>query len=717
MVNVLNKKSKILWSMLFTGTTILAAGGGVIAGYILFNKKQDTITFEGHDASLVFVNNARTRVKAISSLGREITYTTSSEGKDVNWKVEDDYLKYLSEVQNKITVTITAMDGITENKIEIDLLPADSTSPTVVAYNDVNYSGYVQSKNSSKTLTVVVAAHNYILTNSNKNELQLAPATNNDQSDKLQVDAGVLDTTDNKMIYTISIIPSQLSVDITNGNFALKLISSNASISMQWESGDISIYPDTIDYHIIDQNVPSEYLINNGDQIFTSSTPITSHNKLLNLEKYVTDHNIKNGSYDAITIKDEVDFGILVGLNQSVQVHGDNGNIKLLSQNSTTYGIVVGSTISSPSGQYIYTGDMIIDDSLNVNISSSSSAYGVAFNSVAPTSTISIAGTFDISSADPYINPSSNYSTGATGVYFALASKGTITISGTFTISLEYGASSSSSANGVWIFSLYSCSLTISGIFNISSEKNSCGVYFYNGLASDGSLNISGVFTISSNQDLFGVYFRADTYASISIPGTFTIVSNSGSSAFGVYFNSNDRNIVNISGVFTLSSGSTAYGIKFYGYDTNTVRMINATFAIYDTINDVVGVQYSEGASKVGIPTFYSNQDEGYTGDWRGNPSDNHYYQYWNGDLSNYITTPTVADTNLTLESIYDVGNSQYNSNFYIMRIATVGGSFSSNLQAYNDKYKDNLQAAINLLPSSSTGVAWLKSIINTNWY
>ncbi|MDR0825683.1 MAG: hypothetical protein LBM72_00260, partial [Mycoplasmataceae bacterium] len=424
-----------------------------------------------------------------------------------------------------------------------------------------------------------------------------------------------------------------------------------------------------VDYHVIDSNIDSKYLIPIDTPIYTShDSPMQTHSSLLDLSRYAADHNIEYGNF---TIKGIINFGILVGFDQSVRLYGEaSGTIRLLEQTTTSFGIVVGSE-TNPEGN-IYTGNMYIDNSLQCDISSSADAYGVYFNSTTASSTQTVNGTFTISSSKAYgsifgvyfdsaaagdiiINgiftiSSSNY-VNASGVYFNSTVTGNITINGIFTV---YVSSPASYAIGVYFRSTTAGSITINGTFFIISSSTSAspagskayGVYFNSTAAGD--ITINGTFTISSstpNGDASGVWFKSTAAGSTqTINGTFTIsISSSYIRVYGVYFDYTAAGDITINGTFTISSSASAntnaYGVLF-SFDTASDITINGTFTIWSNANFASGVSfdYTVSGTKSGTPTFYSNKSD--SGNWTAGGS---VIENWNGSDS-----VASADSDLT---------------------------------------------------------------------
>jgi hypothetical protein len=162
-----------------------------------------------------------------------------------------------------------------------------------------------------------------------------------------------------------------------------------------------------------------KYQVSGSTSIYANSTDIIdSHNIFLDLKKFSDDND--NATY--FMIDGTINFGILVGFGEDVNLYGENGClINLINQTDDTYGILVGST---DAGSDTYTGNMYIDDSVAANISTSREAYGVYFGSdVAGSATIN--GNFSVSSSG----------TVAYGVYFNSVVASSIAINGNFSVS------------------------------------------------------------------------------------------------------------------------------------------------------------------------------------------------------------------------------------------------------------------------------------------
>jgi hypothetical protein len=149
------------------------------------------------------------------------------------------------------------------------------------------------------------------------------------------------------------------------------------------------VIPEIIDQATFDDN--EQYQISGNTTIYTSSTSTTttSHNLFFDLSKFATDNN----NATDFVIEGTINFGILVGFNENVNLYGENESlINLTDQSATIYGILVGSI---DSGQSTYTGNMHIDESVSTKIISWSVAYGVYFDSIVVGS-VTINGDFSV---------------------------------------------------------------------------------------------------------------------------------------------------------------------------------------------------------------------------------------------------------------------------------------------------------------------------------
>ncbi|MDR3330215.1 MAG: hypothetical protein LBS76_02965, partial [Mycoplasmataceae bacterium] len=350
-----------------------------------------------------------------------------------------------------------------------------------------------------------------------------------------------------------------------------------------------------------------------GTQSFTCPT----NTKMLDLKAYAT---AKGCSDNFFVINGTVNYGILIDYDQSVSLYGINdGTIQLgtLSQplaGGAVIGIAVGNIGSSSTP---YSGNLLIDKSVVVNIYSSSTVFGIYFYSTAANSTQTISGTFTISTDGI-----------ASGVVFASTVAGNTTISGTFTIS-----STSGSVYGVYFDSTVAGNTTISGTFTISSTSGSAyGVYFASAIA--GNTTISGTFTISTDGVALGVIFYSTAAGSTqTISGTFTISSTDGC---GVYF------------------VSTA---------ANSTQIVSTTIVFFaiadDTSNPFTGVGFEGSMTDDGSLTmtgtqFFSNKEE-FNTLFVAYPSDdaNHNYK-WNGADMSFDSHNSAADSSLTLMDVPD---------------------------------------------------------------
>jgi hypothetical protein len=131
----------------------------------------------------------------------------------------------------------------------------------------------------------------------------------------------------------------------------------------------------------------SKYQVSSDTIIITSEGPgLDSHNVFFDLQKYSND----NGGTAIFTISGTVNFGILVGFNENVSLYGESGSlIDLTDQDTPLYEILVGSTESQNN---TYTGNMYIDETVNVHLTGSSTGNGVFFNNIGQSSHVTING-------------------------------------------------------------------------------------------------------------------------------------------------------------------------------------------------------------------------------------------------------------------------------------------------------------------------------------
>jgi hypothetical protein len=120
----------------------------------------------------------------------------------------------------------------------------------------------------------------------------------------------------------------------------------------------------------------AQYQVPKNATIYTSSSePIGLHNIFLDLSKFAADNN----NVDEFYISGTINFGILVGFNENINLYGEGGLINVVDGDTDKYGIMVGST---DSGSDTYTGNMYIDESVTVKISSVAGVcYGVYIDS------------------------------------------------------------------------------------------------------------------------------------------------------------------------------------------------------------------------------------------------------------------------------------------------------------------------------------------------
>ncbi|GHU30711.1 hypothetical protein FACS1894166_00850 [Bacilli bacterium] len=399
-------------------------------------------------------------------------------------------------------------------------------------------------------------------------------------------------------------------------------------------------------FHINSTNAAGCLIYSNTEVYTNQSATLPSHNTLLDLVEFRKEKNITT---DDFVIDGIVNFGILVGFDENINLYGSGGSLmNVVNQTTNAYGIVVGS-ISGTGSSISYTGTMNIDNSVHCNISSSADAYGVYFYSINADSAQTINGVFTISSSS---NSSNAY---ACGVYFnSTAADSTQTINGVFTISSSN--SSNAYAYGVQFYSTVSGDITVNGVFTISSSSDSSNAFAHGVSFSSivsGDITVNGTFTISSyssnslNADAYGVYFYSITVNADStqtINGVFTI-SSSGSvhgvhfqlsasscdttingvftlsalTVTGVYFLPTMSGKTTINGVFTISASSTttsvyAIGVGFLSTVSGDIT-INGVFTISSSSSSsssasASGVYFERTPSGKlsGVPKFCSNK-------------------------------------------------------------------------------------------------------------
>jgi hypothetical protein len=161
--------------------------------------------------------------------------------------------------------------------------------------------------------------------------------------------------------------------------------------------------PTPADLTIINSDIDQKYIINGDTQIhYRSGSNYSSHNKFLNLALYAQENKISSTNY---AISGTVDFGILIGFNQSISLYGiDDGKIEVTDSTSThSCGILIGSVNSSDvPADNGYSGNLIIDHSLDISITNTSAnaiSVGVEFYTISLGTNQLINGNFNISSA------------------------------------------------------------------------------------------------------------------------------------------------------------------------------------------------------------------------------------------------------------------------------------------------------------------------------
>jgi hypothetical protein len=299
--------------------------------------------------------------------------------------------------------------------------------------------------------------------------------------------------------------------------------------------------------------------------------------------------------------------------------------IKSRSSYLDSFGILVGSTSQPPNDKDAYSGEMNIDNSVNVSIFSniaSGSSYGVYFDKI-NAARIHVDGIFMVNVSETYHQ--------AYGVYFNnVLNAAHVNIDGIFTVGSRdrnaYGVYFNNDVNDKSI-------ITINGIFIVIFVDiyNSYGVFF-SGVAdvNDSVIIIDGVFTVnSSNGNAFGVYFGNASDSVIEINGIFTINATAGGAYGVVFFYVSDVTNITIDGIFTVnSSTSSAFGINFYN--------VPSSDTIYNTIL---------------IPQFFSKKND--TGDLKIFFPNALYG--WNGSISNIF-----GDSGLSILPVVAQGTSDF---------------------------------------------------------
>jgi hypothetical protein len=184
------------------------------------------------------------------------------------------------------------------------------------------------------------------------------------------------------------------------------------------------------DAEIIDSSIDNKYIVQNGQVIHSSSTTsIGVHNKLLDLESYAADKGINTSDF---VINGEVDFGILVGFNESVNLFGYPQSLISLGTKdnplaTNVYGIIVGKTSAPTASEGVYHGEMHINSSVNVLANTTNFINGIYFG-IVDGANITVDGIFTMNS--------SSLSYTSHGVRFSSSVSGnsTINIGGVFMI-------------------------------------------------------------------------------------------------------------------------------------------------------------------------------------------------------------------------------------------------------------------------------------------
>jgi hypothetical protein len=362
-----------------------------------------------------------------------------------------------------------------------------------------------------------------------------------------------------KILAAVSLIVAGLGGGIGIG-YALNSCYSSSSVTP----------PTPVDLTIITNDIDQKYIISSDTQIYyRSGTAYSSHNRFLNLALYAQENNISSTNY---AISGTVDFGILIGFNQSISLYGiDDGKIEVIDSTSIQHscGILIGSVNSSdvPTDNG-YSGNLIIDHSLDISITNTSTAanaisVGVEFYTISLGTNQLINGNFNIISDKE-----------ARGVYVNGDEFGEITVNGNFIITAN------ADACGVrfgGIIRPYSKQI-INGTFQIAAlaiNGNGYGVLFSwqsKATGENSSQIINGVFSISSaNASVFGVYFNSVCNSTVVVNGLFNITGNNGGT--GVGFQTNIDGSIYIGGIFIIHANQNAAGVKFGGNVSGVINI------------------------------------------------------------------------------------------------------------------------------------------------
>jgi hypothetical protein len=347
-----------------------------------------------------------------------------------------------------------------------------------------------------------------------------------------------------------------------------------------------------------------KYQVSEDTAVYTfSGDPFTSHNLFFDLNKFSDD----NGNATDFVIDGTINFGLLVGFNENVNLYGENGSlIDLTGQTTDTYGILVGSI---EAGQDTYTGNMYIDSSVTANISSSTNTSGVYFDSTAA-GTITVNGNFSLFASQPRSFDC--------GVYFdSVAVGSTQNINGNFWI--NYQNQTTSAVSDVWFDSVgVNSTQNINGNFSAFSGADATCIHF--GSTAAGSIqNVNGNFAAHGGAGKgCPVGFASTASGSTqNINGNF---SSGGRNASGVEVNAAAAGSMTVNGNFSFSTHDSPEGVRFLGTVSGTITINgNFSFQVYSLAGDNpvapkakgVDFMFTPSGTCTGTATFYANATDG----------------------------------------------------------------------------------------------------------
>lgn len=498
-------------------------------------------------------------------------------------------------------------------------------------------------------------------------------------------------------------LPTGLSFDATNnilsgtptnvglGSFIIQVYSdklgSSQPYSVNWNVLEIS--PAIIDNYL-DLSQPyfvSSYYV--GNELIYCPTDT----KMLDLKTYAETIEYFGSLF---VIDGTIKYGILINPDQAVDLVGENdATIELGTKESqlndnNAVGIAIGQT--SGTGGMTYTNALYIDNSVNVDIYTTSSltAYGVCLYSIDTFAQIFIGAAFNVfATGEAY---GVNILAGAP----TLSVNGFVTINGVFIISSSVGI-----AMGVYIPNCSTTSkIVINGVFSVYGFLDAYG--FYSEAANYNTV-FDGVFNVKSDRKAYGIYLK-DIAVNVTINGAYTVLGND--ETYGITFFKGCQSST-INGAFTVSSTtSDACAIYFFSdFESTGSLTIDGIFAVVSS-GDAYGINFYYGNPSETITLgghFFSNKAATPSDYWPNNyvadsPS-------WNGTVFSGNFESTSEDGVLQAVEVKDDDNTPH------YQVSVIWTTNETNKNEFNNNYANVLSSYTASGHCPNTSKSWLDAI------